>query len=109
MKVLKSLGLKFESFISIYCLENEKSANFVFKDIAKDFSVNFSKLTENLVIKLRKPPNKYGVLSLAHYYRHLRLTKKIDLLTISVHSIQIVKYIFRPQRCVQIMERQGLP
>ena len=41
-KSLKSLGLKFECSISnINCLENDKSANFNVKDIAKDFSAYF--------------------------------------------------------------------
>ena len=44
-KCLKSLGLKFERSISnITCLENDKSANFDVKDIAKDFSAYFSNL-----------------------------------------------------------------
>ena len=47
-KSLKSLGLKFEHSISkINCLENDKSANFDVKDIAKDFSAYFSNLAEN--------------------------------------------------------------
>ena len=47
-KSLKSLGLKFEHSISnINCLENDKSANFDVKDIAKDFSTYFSNLAEN--------------------------------------------------------------
>ena len=38
-KSLKSLGLKFERFISnINCLENDISTYFDVKDIAKDFS-----------------------------------------------------------------------
>ena len=41
-KCLKSLGLKFESFISnINCLENDKSANFDVKEIANDSSAYF--------------------------------------------------------------------
>ena len=44
-KCLKSLGLKFERSISnITCVENDKSANFDVKDIAKDFSAYFSNL-----------------------------------------------------------------
>ena len=44
-KCLKSLGLKFErSTSNITCLENDKSANFDVKDIAKDFSAYFSNL-----------------------------------------------------------------
>ena len=44
-KCLKSLGLKFERSISnITGLENDKSANFDVKDIAKDFSAYFSNL-----------------------------------------------------------------
>ena len=76
---LKSLGLKFESSISnINCLENDKSVNFDVKDIAKDFSAYFSNLADNLVSKLPNPSNKYGVLSVAQYYSHLRLTKKFE-------------------------------
>ena len=61
MEELKSLGLKFERSISIInCLENDKSANFDVKDIAKDFSVYFSNLAKNLVRKLPNPSNKYG-------------------------------------------------
>ena len=78
---LKSLDLKFESSISnINCLENDKTVNFDVKDIAKDFSVYFSNLAENLVSKLPKPSNKYVVLSVAQYCSHLRLTKKFELL-----------------------------
>ena len=65
-KSLKSLGLKFGCSISnINCLENGKSANFDVKDIAKDFSAYFSNLAENLVSKLPKPSNKYGMPSVA--------------------------------------------
>ena len=80
-KSLKSLGLKFERSISkINCLENDKSTNFDVKNIAKDFSAYLSNLAENLVSKLSNPSNKYGVLSVAQYYSHLGLTKKLDLL-----------------------------
>ena len=79
-KSLKSLGLKFERSISnINCFENDKYANFDVKDIAKDFSASFSNLAENLVSKLPNSSNKYGALSVARYYSHLRLTKKFDL------------------------------
>ena len=72
-KSLKSLGLKLERSISnINCLENDKSANFDVKDIAKDFSPYFPNLAENLVSKLPNPSNKYRVLSVAQYYSHLR-------------------------------------
>ena len=80
---LKSLGLKFESSISnINCLENDKSVNFNVKDIyiAKDFSAYFLNLAENLVSKLPNPSNKYDLLSVAQYYRHLGLIKKFELL-----------------------------
>ena len=61
MEEVKSLGLKFERSISIInCLENDKSANFDVKDIAKDFSAYFSNLAKNLVRKLPNPSNKYG-------------------------------------------------
>ena len=74
-KYFKSLGLKFErSISSINCLENDKSANFDVKDIAKVFSAYFSNLAENLVSKLPNPSNKYGVLLVAQYYSHLGLT-----------------------------------
>ena len=43
-KSLKSLGLKFERFISnINSLKNDKSANFGVKDITKDFRSYFLK------------------------------------------------------------------
>ena len=78
-KSLKSLGLKYERSISnINCLENDKSTSFDVKVIAKDFSVYFSNLAENLVVKLPNPSyNKYGVLSVAQYHRHLGLTKNL--------------------------------
>ena len=82
-KCLKSLGQKFEVSISnINYLEIDKSANFDVKDIAKDFSAYFSNLAENLVSKLVNPSNKYSVLSIAQYYSHLGLTKKLNLLPI---------------------------
>ena len=65
---------------NINCLEYDKFGNFDVKDIAKDFCAYFSNLAENLVSKLPNPSNKYGVLSVAQYYNHLRLTKKFDLL-----------------------------
>ena len=79
-KCLKSLGLIFERSISnINCLENYNSANFDVKDIAKDVSAYLSNLAENLVRNLANSSNKFGVLSVAQYYSHLGLTKKIDL------------------------------
>ena len=78
MEELKSLGLKFERSISIInCLENDKSANFDVKDIAKDFSAYFSNLAKNLVRKLPNPSNKYGVLSVAHYV-HTRTRNELE-------------------------------
>ena len=78
MEELKSLGLKFERSISIInCLENDKSANFDVKDIAKDFSVYFSNLAKNLVRKLPNPSNKYGMLSVAHY-AHTRTRNELE-------------------------------
>ena len=80
-KCLKSLGLKFERSISnINCLKNDKYANFDVKDIAKDLSAYLSNLAENLVSKLSNLSNKYVVISVAQYYSHLELTKKLDLL-----------------------------
>ena len=82
MELLKSLGLKCESSISkITWLETDKSVNFDIKDIAKDFSAYFSNLAENLVSKLPNSSNKFGVLSVAQYYSHLGLTKKIWITT----------------------------
>ena len=77
-KSLKSLGVKFEGSISnINCLDNNKSAHFDVKDIAKDFSAYFWNLAENLVSKLPNPSNKLGVSSVAR--SHLELTKKFNL------------------------------
>ena len=77
-KSLKSLGVKFERSISnINCLDNNKSAHFHVKDIAKDFSAYFWNLAENLVSKLPNPSNKLGVSSVAR--SHLELTKKFNL------------------------------
>ena len=67
-KSLKSLGLKFERSISnIYCLENDRSANFDVKDITKDFSAYFSNFAENIMSKLPNLLNKYGVLSVTQH------------------------------------------
>ena len=63
--------------------QNAKSAHFDVKDIAKNFSVYFSNLAENLVSKLPNPSNKYDVVSVAQYYSHLELTKTFDLLPIN--------------------------
>ena len=80
-KSLKSLVLKYERSISnIYCLENDRSANFDVKDITKDFSAYFSNFAENIMSKLPNLLNKYGVLSVAQHCSHLELTKKFDLL-----------------------------
>ena len=58
-KSLNSLGLKFERSISnINCLENDKSANFDVKDIAKYFTAYFSNLAENLGSKFPNPSIK---------------------------------------------------
>ena len=59
-KSLKSLGLKFECSVFNNCLEDDKSANFDVKDIAKEFSAYFSNLAENLVSRLPNPSNKFG-------------------------------------------------
>ena len=48
-------------------------------DIAKGINANFSNLAKNLVRKLSKPSNKYGLISVAQYYSHLGPTKKFDL------------------------------
>ena len=94
-KSLKSSGLKFECSISnINCLENDKSANFFVKEIAKDFSVYFSNLAENLMGKLPNPSNKYGVISVAQYYSYLGLTKKFDSLpTEKDYALKILRDI----------------
>ena len=68
-----------QNISNINFLENDKSVNFDAKDKAEDFSVYFSNLREDLGKKLPNPSNKYGVLSVAQYYKHLGLTKKIDL------------------------------
>ena len=62
------------------CLKNDECANFDVTDITKDFSSYFLNLAENLLSKFPNPSNKYGVLSVAQYISHLRLTKKFDLL-----------------------------
>ena len=68
------------SISNINCLENDKSANFDVKDIAKFNIAYFSNFAENLVSRLPNPSNKYSVLLLVRYYSHLELTKKFDLL-----------------------------
>ena len=70
------------SISNMNCFKYDKSATFDVKDIVESFSAYFSNLAENLVSYLTNPSNKYGVLSVAQYYSHLRLTKKFDLLPI---------------------------
>ena len=91
-KCLNSLDLKFErSICNTSCLENDKSANFDVKDIAKDFSAYFSNLAGNLVSKLPNPSNKYGMLSVAQYYSHLGLTKKFANRK-NLHTLNFERY-----------------
>ena len=62
--------------------------------LKKDFSAYFSNLAKNLVSKLPNRSNKYGVLSLAQYYRHLGLIKKFELLpTEKDYILKILRYI----------------
>ena len=73
------------------------------KDIAKDFSAYFSNLVENLVNKLSNPLNKYGVLSVAQYYRHSTLG-----LTCKYGFAQIEKdYIFLIWRDINTSKAAG--
>ena len=96
MNSLKSLGLKFEhSFSNNSFLENDKSANFDVKDIAKDFSLNFLNLAGNL--KLLNPLNKCSVLSVAQCYIQFGMTQKIGLL-----STEKDMYLSAPQKLLAL-------
>ena len=71
-RTLKSLGLPNKKTISSnICLENKDSLLFDSFSIAETFKKYYSSLAENLVLKLLKPPNNFGIESVSNSYKKI--------------------------------------
>ena len=58
-------------------MKNEKDLLFDSLPIAETFEKYYSSLTENLVLKLPKPPNNSGIQSVNNYYKKCNLKERL--------------------------------
>ena len=77
-QAFKSLGLpNRKTSQSNTCLENKEGLLFDSFSIAETFKNYYSSLAENLVLKLPKPPNNFGMESVHNYFTKYNLKKKL--------------------------------
>ena len=73
-QILKSLGLPNKNNSpSNICLKNKNGLLFNPLSIAETFKKRYSSLAENLVLKLQKHPNNFGIQSVNNYYKKFNL------------------------------------
>ena len=91
-QTLKSLGLPNENNSpSNICLKNKNGLLFDSLSIAETFKKYYSSLAENLVLKLPKPPNNFGIQSVNNYYKKCNLKER--LLFAKIESDKVFKIL----------------
>ena len=77
-QTLKQLGLpNKKNSPSNTCLKNKNGLLFDSMSIAETFKKYNSSLAENLVLKLPKPLNNFGIQSVKNYYKKCNLNEKL--------------------------------
>ena len=77
-QTLKQLGLpNKKNSPSNTCLKNKNGLLFDSMSIAETFKKYYSSLAENLVLKLPKPLNNFGIQSVKNYYKKCNLNEKL--------------------------------
>ena len=77
-QTLKQLGLpNKKNSPSNTCLKNKNGLLFDSMSIAETFKKYYSSLAENLVLKLPKPLNNFGIQSVKNYYKKCNLNERL--------------------------------
>ena len=77
-QTLKQLGLpNKKNSPSNTCLKNKNGLLFDSMSIAGTFKKYYSSLAENLVLKLPKPLNNFGIQSVKNYYKKCNLNERL--------------------------------
>ena len=77
-QTLKSLGLRNEKIsLSNICLRDKNGLSFDSLSIAETFKKYYSSLAGNLVLKLPKPSNNFGIQTVNNYYKKYNLKKRL--------------------------------
>ena len=77
-QTLKSLGLpNKKNSPSNICLKYKNGLSFESLAIAEAFKKYCSSLAGNLVLKLPKPPNNFGIQTVNNYYKEYNLKKRL--------------------------------
>ena len=77
-QTLKQLGLpNKKNSPSNTCLKNKNGLLFDSVSIAETFKKYYSSLAENLVLKLPKPLNNFGIQSVKNYYKKCNLNERL--------------------------------
>ena len=77
-QTLKSLGLpNKKNSPSNICLKYKNGLSFESLSIAEAFKRYCSSLAGNLVLKLPKPPNNFGIQTVNNYYKKYNLKKRL--------------------------------
>ena len=77
-QTLKQLGLpNKKNSPSNTCLKNKNGLLFDSMSIAEIFKKYYSSLAENLVLKLPKPLNNFGIQSVKNYYKKCNLNERL--------------------------------
>ena len=77
-QTLKSLGLpNKKNSPSNICLKDKNGLSFDSLSIAETFKKYYSSLAGNLVLKLPKPSNDFGIQTVNNYYKKYNLKKRL--------------------------------
>ena len=77
-QTLKQLGLpNKKNSPSNTCLKNKNGLLFDSMSIAETFKKYYSSLAENLLLKLPKPLNNFGIQSVKNYYKKCNLNERL--------------------------------
>ena len=107
-KTLKSLGLSKRNTAASICLKKEGTLSFDEKENSEIFKDFFSKLAENLLLKLPEPPKKFGPLETTEYYRKFNLTSNgFRFSKVSLEIVQDILENIEPSKAAGIDNLNG--
>ena len=76
--------------------------------IAETFKKYYSLLAENLVFKLPKPPNNFGIQSVNNYYKKCNLKEKLLFSKIESHKLFKILKHFDESKSLGIDDHSGI-
>ena len=108
-QTLKSLGLpKKKNSSSNICLKNKNGFSFNSLSIVETLKNYYFSLVVNLVLKLPKPPNNFGIQSVNNYYKKWNLKERLLLAKIESDKVFKMLKIFDESKAPGINDLSGI-